>query len=128
LQAPVLESEIQRNLQAKAIHGFVQDIMDLNPDAMVVVLGDLNDFPWSEPIKILAGDLLVDMITTLPIEERYTYIYEGNAQVLDHILVSDALLKRAVMVDPIHINSEFLAQQRLSDHDPMLVVFDMTTE
>ena len=28
---------------------------------------------------------------TLPQDERYSYVFEGNSQVLDHILVSSGL-------------------------------------
>ena len=31
---------------------------------------------------------MVDLPATLPTSERYSYVYEGNSQVLDHILVS----------------------------------------
>ena len=123
IQPPNLESEKQRMLQAKAINKFVQDILTIDPSANVIVLGDLNDFPWSAPIKELSGSLLKNLVTTLPLNEQYTYIYEGNAQVLDQILVSSALIDRTVSVDVVHINSEFYYQDRLSDHDPVIAVF-----
>lgn len=123
IQPPNLESEKQRMLQAKAIYKFVQDILTIDPSANVIVLGDLNDFPWSAPIKELSGSLLKNLVTTLPLNEQYTYIYEGNAQVLDQILVSSALIDRTVSVDVVHINSEFYYQDRLSDHDPVIAVF-----
>jgi len=125
IQPPNLESEKQRMLQAKAINKFVQDILTIDPSANVIVLGDLNDFPWSTPIKELSGSLLKNLVTTLPLNEQYTYIYEGNAQVLDQILVSSALIDRTVFVDVVHINSEFYYQDRLSDHDPVIAIFDL---
>ena len=125
IQPPNLESEKQRMLQAKAINKFVQDILTIDPSANVIVLGDLNDFPWSAPIKELSGSLLKNLVTTLPLNEQYTYIYEGNAQVLDQILVSSALIDRTVSVDVVHINSEFYYQDRLSDHDPVIAIFDL---
>src|SRR5262249_46212971 len=44
-----------------------------------------------------------------------TYVFEGNSQVLDHILVSDGL-KTGVEYDVVHVNSEFAVQA--SDHEP----------
>ena len=58
-------------------------------------------------------------MNTLPENERYSYVFDGNSQVLDHILVSKALKK--VDYDVVHINSEFA--QRSSDHDPQIVRF-----
>src|SRR2546423_10048863 len=56
---------------------------------------------------------------TLPQDERYSYEFEGNAQVLDHILVGGGLLSQPLVFDPVHVNAEFWDQA--SDHDPSLV-------
>jgi uncharacterized repeat protein (TIGR01451 family) len=53
----------------------------------------------------------------LPVSERYTYNYDGIAQALDHILVSDAL-QPVAEYDIVHINSEYLDNTRPTDHDP----------
>lgn len=85
-----------------------------------MVLGDLNDYQFSPAVQSLTGNgtVLTDLVNTLPAKERYSYVYEGNSQVLDHILVSPALGKH-VDYDVVHINSEFAAQT--SDHDPQVV-------
>ena len=61
----------------------------------VVVLGDLNDFEFSTPLSDLKDGGLTTLIETLPPNERYTYVFEGNSQALDHILVSDNLFEHA---------------------------------
>lgn len=124
VQPPTLISENQRIEQARILNNFVKSILMTNMESMVIVLGDLNDFTWSEPIQILAGKELTNLIETLPINEQYSYIYEGNAQVLDHILVSNALVERTTFVDIVHVNSEYFYQDRLSDHDPVIAIFD----
>ena len=87
-------------------------------------MGDLNDFQFSQPVEILKGDgLLTDLVETLPVEERYTYIYYGNGQVLDHIMVSETLLGELNAFDILHINSGFDAAQRFSDHEISLATF-----
>ncbi|MFC3883906.1 lamin tail domain-containing protein [Bacillus songklensis] len=124
-QPPVLESEKQRMEIAKVVNGFVQDIVENNPNANVVVLGDLNDFQFSKPLKTLKGNVLTSMIEELPLEQQYTYNYEGNAQVLDHILVSNNLTSRT-KVDIVNINSDFTEEHgRASDHDPVIVQLDL---
>jgi hypothetical protein len=84
------------------------------------VLGDLNDFEFSASLGILKAAPLVDLVETLPPAERYTYVFDGNSQVLDHILVSNALATTAApQYDVVHVNSEFAAQ--VSDHEPEVV-------
>jgi hypothetical protein len=101
----------------------VETLLKIDPNSKIIVLGDLNDFHFSSPLETLKGDLLHNLIETLPIEERYTYIYEGNSQVLDHILVSEALYTQLLSVDILHLNSEFDYWHRFSDHDPIVATF-----
>jgi predicted extracellular nuclease len=119
-QAPVRGSEVQRIQQAIVEHDFVQRLEQADPHADVVVLGDLNDYQFSPAVLGLTGNgrILTDLVATLPARERYSYVYEGNSQVLDHILVSPALRDDAEY-DVVHINSEFADQA--SDHDPQVV-------
>jgi predicted extracellular nuclease len=121
LQPPTRSSEVQRHQQANVVNGFVKSILAADSNASVVVLGDLNDFEFSETLTLLkAGGALVDLVDTLPPSERYTYVFDGNSQVLDHILVSNALAQFAQpKVDIVHMNAEFAAQ--VSDHDPDVV-------
>ncbi|MEP7359388.1 MAG: endonuclease/exonuclease/phosphatase family protein, partial [Anaerolineales bacterium] len=95
----------------------------LDPGANLVVLGDLNDFQWSPPLDTLtAGGGLHILINTLPENERYSYNFDANAQVLDHILLSDNLFDHALAgFDVVHVNSEFAENLQASDHDPSLV-------
>ncbi|TYS17671.1 hypothetical protein FZC78_07365 [Rossellomorea vietnamensis] len=116
----VLGSEVQRIEQAKILNNFVNEVVTTVEDANVVVLGDLNDFEFSAPINTLEGDILTNMMEKLPAAERYTYNYQGNSQVLDHILVTNNLADNT-KIDSININSDFSEDQgRASDHDPVL--------
>jgi predicted extracellular nuclease len=109
---------------------FVDSILTLDPDALVIVLGDLNDFHFSAAVSdTLAADVLTNLMYTVPITDRYTYVFEGNSQVLDHILVSDDLINSASPeFDVVHVNAEFVvnitdSSVRASDHDPVLARF-----
>ncbi|MFW5713626.1 MAG: endonuclease/exonuclease/phosphatase family protein [Brevefilum sp.] len=123
-QPPILDSEAQRLGQAQAVHDFVTEILAIDPDARVIVFGDLNDFQFSNPIKVLEGEILSNLIETLPEPERYTYIYDGNSQALDHILISDGFAEFFVSIDIMHINSEFGSASQFSDHDPLIAIFE----
>ncbi|MFI5530535.1 endonuclease/exonuclease/phosphatase family protein [Kitasatospora sp. NPDC051853] len=117
-QAPTRSSEVQRVKQAQAEQAFVAKLLAADPKARVVSLGDLNDFQFSPALTALTKDgVLRDLVNELPANERYSYVFQGNSQVLDHTLVSPAL--KHVEYDVVHINAEFA--QQASDHDPQIV-------
>lgn len=124
-QPPVLKSEVQRMEIAKIVNGFVKDVKAKDPNANVILLGDFNDFEWSNPLQTLKGNELVNMVEKVPADQRYSYSYQGNAQVLDHILVSNNM-EAATTVNMVHINSGFMEEHgRASDHDPLLIQTDL---
>ncbi|WP_307849408.1 endonuclease/exonuclease/phosphatase family protein [Qaidamihabitans albus] len=119
-QPPTRGSEVQRIEQARVLRGFVDELLAADRRANVVVAGDINDFPFSPAVRTLTeGGALTALIDTLPRNERYSYVYEGNSQVLDHVLISAG--PRRVDYDVVHINAEFAEQA--SDHDPQVVRF-----
>ncbi|MEU6006051.1 lamin tail domain-containing protein [Streptomyces sp. NPDC047453] len=120
IQEPVRSSEVQRTKQATLENAFVRKLEAADPKALIVSLGDFNDFQFSPAMKTLTGDgkQLTDLMNTLPVEERYSYVYQGNSQVLDHMMVNPSMLNH-VTYDVVHINSEFADQT--SDHDPQVL-------
>ncbi|QPQ37340.1 endonuclease [Lysinibacillus sp. JNUCC-52] len=125
IQPPQYKSEVQRQKIANIVYGFVNDIKTKNPDANVVSLGDFNDYQFAAPLKIHEGELMTNMINKAEDADRYTYLYQGNSQVLDHILVSNNL-KDKTLIDILHINADFTDMAgRASDHDPVMVQVDL---
>jgi endonuclease/exonuclease/phosphatase family metal-dependent hydrolase len=120
-QPPVLNTEAQRRQQAQVERDFISALLSLDPQARVVALGDLNDFEFSPPLAILKGTDVTALVETLPPGERYTYVFDGNSQALDHTLVSPSLLGQVVAYDVLHVNAEYV--QRESDHDPQVTRF-----
>ena len=124
-QFPAQSSTVQRAGQAQVVHDFVEDILDVERKADVVVLGDLNDFQFSPSVASLktgtadgsGPSILTDLIATLPKNQQYTYVFNGVSQVLDHILVTSDL--RDVQYQVVHVNAEYADQA--SDHDPQVV-------
>jgi predicted extracellular nuclease len=121
LQPPTRVTETQRHAQATIVNAFARDIQRADVLGNYVVLGDINDFEFSRTVQILQGFQLLDMFYLLPPNERYSYVFEGNSQALDHILASPALLLPLPEYDSVHVNSEFHDQQ--SDHDPQVARF-----
>ncbi|WP_069771138.1 endonuclease/exonuclease/phosphatase family protein [Streptomyces sp. LUP30] len=117
-------SEVQRHAQATLVNAFVKSILDVQKNADVIALGDMNDFEFSDTAKILEGDgELWSAIKSLPRSERYTYDYQGNQQVLDQIMVSPSIRRSCDFAyDSVHINSEF--HDQISDHDPQVLRFE----
>ncbi|MFF2326107.1 MULTISPECIES: endonuclease/exonuclease/phosphatase family protein [unclassified Streptomyces] len=119
-QPPARSSEVQRHAQATAVNTFVKKLLSVQKDADVLVVGDINDFEFSGTTEALtAGGVLYPAVKSLPRAERYSYVYQGNTQVLDQILTSPSI--HGFQYDSVHINAEFAAQD--SDHDPQVLRF-----
>ena len=118
-QPPTLASEVQRLGQAQVVAGFVDQLLDRDPQALVAVVGDLNDFAWSAPVqRLVATTGMTQLDELLPIAARYSYVFQGNSQTLDHQLASPAFTALVPALDIVHSNSEFATQ--ISDHDPSI--------
>jgi hypothetical protein len=119
-------TERQRKAQARAVRRYVDELLAEDPGHLILVAGDLNDFPFSEPgegsdhpLGILEGedDSLTNLVAALP--SPYTFVFEGNAQVLDHLLVSASLGELVLGAEIVHGNAD--DPTRASDHDPPVV-------
>ncbi len=119
IQPPPDPTAKLREGQARVLHALVSRLVKAGPQARVIVLGDFNDSEYSGSLKLLAGPL-VNLTERLSPEERYTYVYRGNSQALDHILVTRALADHAEY-EVVHINAEFAGAA--SDHDPVVARF-----
>lgn len=124
-QPPILLSENQREGQAKVIANFVTQMLELDPKSNIIALGDFNDFYFSSPLNDFEKSGMINLLFDLPINERYTYNYEGNSQNLDNFLVSPNLKSLIVNIDIVHCNSEYSFDKNFSDHDPILVTLNL---
>jgi Bacterial Ig-like domain/Endonuclease/Exonuclease/phosphatase family/FG-GAP-like repeat/RTX calcium-binding nonapeptide repeat (4 copies) len=128
VQPPVLNSEVGRTAQAQVVNDYVDSLLLANPNANIVVAGDLNDFTYSLPVQTLIGgaapvlselaDALIPQAT-----DRYSYIFNGNSQELDHMLTSANALSVATAFYIVHANADF-GRLQISDHDPSIALFD----
>ena len=137
-QPPIRITEVQRKLQARVVRDYVNILLDADHEAWVMVAGDLNDFAFAEPgegddhpVAIVAGGPgevpLTNLIESIHEPQRYTFVFDGNSQVLDHMLLSPALLDLKVGQTILHFNNDYPASLRSdpttplssSDHDPL---------
>ncbi len=141
----------KRGAQAAYLAGLVEQMQQADPDERIVLVGDFNAFEvndgYVDVMGIVRGDAApadqvlawVPSPLTTPLvdgsqliadpEERYSYVFAGNAQTLDHVLVNEALAMDAGMlrVDHPRVNADFGVDNfddatiavRSSDHDPV---------
>lgn len=96
---------LKRDAQARSVARMVQSLQGRN----LIVLGDFNAFPFTDgyvdvtnqiagtpslgalfPVENLVSPPLINQTASLPAEEdRYTFVFEGNAQILDNCLTTD---------------------------------------
>ncbi|QUG40320.1 chitobiase/beta-hexosaminidase C-terminal domain-containing protein [Psychrobacillus sp. INOP01] len=124
-QPPFLGSEAERIELATMINNFIQAGLEKDPDLSVIVAGDMNDFEFTPTLAALKGGILTNMVEKVPVGERFSYYYQGNNQVLDHVLVTNNIANKTT-VDMIHINANYMdIHGRASDHDPVLIQVEL---
>ncbi len=123
-------TEPRRTAQAEWNVTLVQELVARDPDALVVVLGDLNSFYTSRPIAALREGGLRHVYELTEPDIPYTYIYQGESETLDHILMSPSLYAHLEQVHALHVNADYPpaapgdpSPEHTSDHDPLVAVF-----
>lgn len=140
--------------QADELAQYIQSLQVADPNRRIVVTGDFNAFQFSDGfvdvVGILTGNLdpngaiqpghvdrlepnLVDRVDDLPAAERYSFVFGGSAQVLDHMLttanlddfVRDLAYARGNADAPVSLQADSSTPLRTSDHDGE-VLFVMT--
>jgi predicted extracellular nuclease len=101
----------KRLAQAQAIAAEVQEMQTADPDLRLVIVGDFNAFEFTDgfvdAVGQIAGDFdpdaslvsgpdlvnpdLINQVLSIADEERYSFIFNGSAQVLDHALTGMSL-------------------------------------
>jgi predicted extracellular nuclease len=102
------ETTNRRQQQAAHIANLTQALLAKNPQTALIVLGDFNDFEQSPTMQQMTiGTGLVNALATLPRSDRYTYIFDGVPQLIDGILVSDAVRATIEAVQILHVNADY---------------------
>ncbi|GJC96570.1 endonuclease/exonuclease/phosphatase [Colletotrichum higginsianum] len=111
------------------VNSFIAEILAADPNARIIAAGDFNEFAFVQPLKTFtatSGLIDLDEAVGIPVEERYTYVFDMNAQELDHMFVSPALAaKNGTAYEHIHVNSWELYDELVSDHDPSVARFNV---
>ena len=95
-------------------------------------MGDLNSFIDTPLLARGPGGGVCRGRSGVPSEEEwpYTYVFQGATQTLDHIVVSDGLFSKLILVDALHIDADYPIMdpddptpRHVSDHDPLAAFF-----
>jgi predicted extracellular nuclease len=135
----------------------VADAIEARQGDNLIVMGDLNAFEFNDGLVDVVGTLqgtpapaaevvapsidrwdhtlfnLIEQIADP--EQRYSYVFQGNAQTLDHVLISEPLLARFTRFQYARNNVDFPAalgndasrSERFSDHDVPVAYFSFPT-
>jgi predicted extracellular nuclease len=143
---------LKRKLQAEYLAKTVQERQTANPQERIILLGDFNAYQFNDgigdTIGIIKGtpalkesvmnfseDLvnpdMTDLVDLIKAEQKYSYSFDGNAQVLDHILVNQAMKKHVGGFGYARLNADFpetyrndeTRVERFSDHDAAIAYF-----
>jgi uncharacterized repeat protein (TIGR01451 family) len=148
----------KRRAQAEFLANLIQGKQSADPNEHIVSIGDYNAFqfsdgyvdsigtivgsptPCAEVVLCSAVDLvnpnLVDLVDTAPAAERYSYSFDGNAQLLDHELITQNLQAHFDAIHYARNDADFpesyrgdaTRPERISDHDMPVAYFNIPPE
>lgn len=84
------ESEANRMEAAKNAKKYIDSVLAISPNAKIIFMGDLNDYPSNNAPKLIA-EKLTPQITANSGEFGGSYFYNGSWDVLDHMMTSKGL-------------------------------------
>jgi predicted extracellular nuclease len=147
----------KRTAQAESLARLLQDLQTANPGVAVISIGDYNAFEfndgYTDPMAVIKGlptpddRIVVDgspdfvdpnfinLTDVLPAASRYTFIFEGTPQALDHVLVNSVAHSYVQRYAIARANADFPEQpsagfagdparpERSSDHDMPVAYF-----
>lgn len=142
----------KRQVQAESLATYLQGRQSNNPNEAVISLGDYNAFDFNDGYVDVVGTVrgvpapadqvalaspslvsppFVDVDAANPGAERYSSLSNGNAQSLDHVLVSGSMMGQFVGLVHGRFNVDFPRAFRndaatpvqLSDRDPLVAYF-----
>jgi predicted extracellular nuclease len=142
----------KRRAQAEFLANLIQARQMADPNERVVSIGDYNAFQFNDgyvdiidtvrgtptaagQVVLASADLvdpdLIDLIDMVPADQRYSYSFDGDAQVIDHEIITGNLLAafshlafaRNDADFPETFRNDSTRPERISDHDMPVAYF-----
>jgi endonuclease/exonuclease/phosphatase family metal-dependent hydrolase len=106
----------RRVAEAQRARAIADEILRADPEAYVVLLGDFNDTPGTESytwaLDGADGPTFGQALASIPADQRYTYIYDNQRLLIDHLLASPNADGRLVDGTPMILQ----VARQASDH------------
>lgn len=120
---PVQKPDDEKRLaQAKWISVLAGELESQNPEAALLIAGDFNDTPVSEPLKTFSQIGFTNLAEKISPAERYSILFQGNAFLYDQILFNPGHSSlSATNAAILHLNTCFPEKTQNSDHDPFII-------
>ena len=147
---------IKRRAQAEFLADLLQARQAAEPDEHIIAVGDYNAFQFNDGYVDVIGTLkgtpapasevtlpsadrvdpdLVNLIERAPENERYSFIFDGSAQALDHILVTRNMQPHVAALNFARSNADYpeiyrsdpARPERVTDHDMPVAFFRFST-
>lgn len=123
-KAKVDDDPERRLAEATRARQIVDAVAAANPDALVVMGGDLNDTPDSPPLMALLADGGMKRVAEELVPDDWTYSYQGVRQAIDHLLLSTAAVGGQHLPGTTHVfRGEGNNGYGGSDHDALRANF-----
>jgi uncharacterized protein len=145
---------MKKKLQAEYLARLVQGRQQADAKERIILIGDFNSYQFSDGILDQMGTItgkpagkdevlmpsddlvnpdLINLVGAIAAGQRYSYIFDGNAQVLDHIVISETMRKHTTGFGFARLNADYPESyrsdanrlERFSDHDPAVAIFTM---
>jgi uncharacterized protein len=142
----------KRRAQAEYLANLIQSRQTADATEHIVSLGDYNAFEFNDgyvdsigtvkgtptpanQVVLASSDLvnpdLIDLITSAAADQRYSFSFDGNAQALDHELITANLSRRFAHINYARNDADFPESfrndsnrpERISDHDMAVAYF-----
>ncbi|MCL5054755.1 MAG: endonuclease/exonuclease/phosphatase family protein [Firmicutes bacterium] len=117
------DSDLKREAEAKEVKKIISRHLEKDPDSLIAVAGDFNDFPDSPAVKIVEGGAnpVLDPLTLENRKNQPTHhsVRYGDSR-LDYLLLSPALMKR-YQAGSAEVKGK--ENPGASDHDPLELRF-----
>jgi predicted extracellular nuclease len=127
----VQAGEDAREAQSKALNAFTDFLIDEDPDFQVMIAGDFNTFEFTDELSedVSGPEPVLHNLVNRPGApgDNYSFIFDGNSQMLDHFFVTGNLLPSAKF-DVVHVSVDFprtFTNTTASDHEPLLASFSL---
>jgi hypothetical protein len=151
--------QAKRLAQAEYVARLLDSLRAQYPGVPVISVGDYNAFEVNDgyvdvlgvvrgapapatDVAAYGGDLLTSdfllapVVAATPAGQTYSYSFDGNAQSLDHVMLSVEAAASLTAFDHARVNADFAETlrgdgtrvERLSDHDPAIAYFAFPTD